>query len=114
MRISDWSSDVCASDLAGAAPAPGGAWQVGAGTVDLRRRTTGRQVSIDQGGHSSGRGRSPGCAVDCRRGCRRAVGRGDRKSVVQGKRVSVRGDLGRWRDLKNKNTLRKNLLKAIF
>src|SRR3546814_10124466 len=28
---------------AGAAPAPGGAWQVGAGTVDLRRRTTERK-----------------------------------------------------------------------
>src|SRR3546814_18576921 len=96
MRISDWSSDVCSSDLAV--------------RPDLRLRDTrveetpvahrpdgiafSRLVRLVQQG---------GQAVDRRRGGQ-ILGRVglDRKSVVQGKSVSVRVDLGGRRILKKK------------
>src|SRR3546814_10937129 len=76
MRISDWSSDVCSSDLGRAArpTAPGRA----RGRPGRRARRAGR--------------RRP-------RACR-----ADRKSVVKGKSVSVRVDLGGRRIIKKKNT----------
>src|SRR3546814_15788342 len=97
MRISDWSSDVCSSDL-----------QRG----DLRR-------GGDRGGDRCDRPstrRHPPCAPRAperqahgdgeRRGRRArrsaARGRGDRKSVVQGKSVSVRVELGGRRIIKKK------------
>src|SRR3546814_16820459 len=91
MRISDWSSDVCSSDLpplqmvrrertadcaAVRARAPGGAMR------DLLRRT-----------------RFAGACARWRLG--RTTG--DRKSVVSGKSVSVRVDLGGRRIIKKKN-----------
>src|SRR3546814_20046229 len=94
MRISDWSSDVCSSDLAGHA-----------GAFDARPGKFG-QVLPD-------RARGPmACALTQKQGtlvlqaaliCLQphegAAGRfldaaGDRKSVVEGKSVSVRVDLG--------------------
>src|SRR3546814_871776 len=77
MRISDWSSDVCSSDL----PI--------AGNIDRRAARPFHRRPPD-GGHlgtclvRSGRRAS---AVRVRRG-------GDRKSVVSGQSVSVRVDLG--------------------
>src|SRR3546814_2362689 len=78
MRISDWSSDVCSSDLgAGREPRPGAA----------------AACALALGGR----------AVDdraCRaRGLAHAS---DRKSVVEGKSVSVRVDLGGRRIIKKK------------
>src|SRR3546814_11932494 len=84
MRISDWSSDVCSSDLQGADP--GG----------------------DRGVHPAGRRRHPAGQPDCAaeghqrhgrhhegHGARPADAPGEaRKSVGWGKSVSVRLDLG--------------------
>src|SRR3546814_14361213 len=67
MRISDWSSDVCSSDLA--TPGP---------VSSLHRRRCHRPASDGQ--------RADACA--------------DRKSVVKGKSVSVRVDLGGRRIIK--------------
>src|SRR3546814_14220520 len=90
MRISDWSSDVCSSDLARA-------------QHDLRRRTG--PVPSRLPGELKEAG--PVTATDSRIAvigagivgvaCARALqrdGREDRKSVVSGKSVSVRVDLG--------------------
>src|SRR3546814_18571481 len=74
MRISDWSSDVCSSDLAGTARRSSGETCANSAR---RRRGGARQAS----------------------GARQAA---DRKSVVQGTSVSVRVDLGGRRILKNK------------
>src|SRR3546814_13796361 len=83
VRISDWSSDVCSSDLQGRRGA------VAAGAADLMADS--------------------GCAHDARfctgagAGGPGALSRGvDRKSVVQGKGVSVRVDLGGRRSSKTK------------
>src|SRR3546814_18924372 len=96
MRISDWSSDVCSSDLALLV------------TMSVHQRAVRRdrpkleiqpatfvltqQELLEQE-------RLP-------RQRRRLVARqqGDRKSVVSGKRVSVRGDLGGSRIIQKKNT----------
>src|SRR3546814_19880224 len=88
MRISDWSSDVCSSDLG----AGGGLSRLLAGK---RRRRGGRRVA------GVGRG-SPGEALG-------AEWTEDRKSVVSGKSVSVRVDLGGRRILKNNSNGRNNV-----
>src|SRR3546814_18877616 len=92
MRISDWSSDVCSSDLISA----------------IAKIEPGRRI------HSScflpvhTRRNDPAilnrCNVRLRLigGCARAAG--DRKSVVQGKSVSVRVDLGGRRIIPKKRT----------
>src|SRR3546814_12338688 len=91
MRISDWSSDVCSSDLLAAdrvdrgqhlAEIPGDRdlvhWKRGAAVLDPEPGGAAREVA----GHR----------IE------------DRKSVVSGKSVSVRVDLGGRRILKKKNT----------
>src|SRR3546814_17477476 len=94
MRISDWSSDVCSSDLV-----------VVSASIDrteLEKRR-GRRLPV------SGC-QQPGCPFDRR--CHLCqptdagicVAKGDRKSVVQGKRVSVGVDLGGSRIITNKKT----------
>src|SRR3546814_15900963 len=74
MRISDWSSDVCSSDLS------------------CTRSATSTPARS---------GRRPAARRSSFRRWRRA--RTDRKSVVSGKSVSVRVDLGGRRIIKNKN-----------
>src|SRR3546814_13283447 len=75
MRISDWSSDVCSSDLRRhASGMPGG--------LRRGRRTLGHCAAPRPGGHPAFHG--------------------DRKSVVWGKSVSVRVDLGGRRIIKKK------------
>src|SRR3546814_20371646 len=100
MRISDWSSDVCSSDLSpasGMPPAPSPQ------RLSPRRRPLATspfadpepQLTADADARA---GRGPGCA-----------GRtGARKGVVYGKRESVRVDLGGPRIIKKqtKNTAR--------
>src|SRR3546814_18583355 len=96
MRISDWSSDVCSSDLARrhvGAPDRAG--------PDNRRRA--RLWRIQRPAHA------PEAAdrKQWRRSGRRAIR--DRKSVVSGKSVSVRVDLGGRRIIKKKTNHVTNL-----
>src|SRR3546814_503282 len=98
MSISDWSSDVGSSDL-GNLLHDGGfqkVWQDSALFNELRSPQTGGACSSCQFFDSCRGGCMaakffPGLALD-----------GDRKSVVQGQRVSVRVDLGRCRIFKQK------------
>src|SRR3546814_17270926 len=91
MRISDWSSDVCSSDLARG-------FRRSYGWVSLGRRLLSERIgfaalccaqlladAVELVGHP---GHRPG---------------GDRKRVVLGKGVSVRVDLGGRRSVKQKN-----------
>src|SRR3546814_10709557 len=91
MRISDWSSDVCSSDLAS-------------------RAAAGRRAGLFRGPPAE----PAAASLDARRGpplrpvLRRAAvpghrpHHGDRKSVGSGKSVSVRVDLGGRRIIKKK------------
>src|SRR3546814_19491870 len=104
MRISDWSSDVCSSDLGGA---------------HARQAIQGRQCAIKltapmirnrdrihaQRGKPSGIF-SPGDTLDNKLSRPRIADSGeDRKSVVEGKSVSVRVVPGGRRSLKKKKRL---------
>src|SRR3546814_13455700 len=91
MRISDWSSDVCSSDLPlatgprrhpGAPPARREHRHGGARHAELRPHRA-----------------APGASA---RRLALGQGRGDRKSVVSGKSVAVRVDLGGRRNIKKK------------
>src|SRR3546814_11931204 len=87
MRISDWSSDVCSSDLA---------FDFGMALPQRLARLPRDQISerILLAAHDIGeaaRSLHP-------------EGQRDRKSVVKGKSVSVRVDLGGRRSIKNKDT----------
>src|SRR3546814_15565329 len=95
MRISDWSSDVCSSDL--------GEFNDSSHGINRGRRLA---ACVRTGTNGRGRERAAGrsrvhhhggTAAD---GARRRQDRGDRKSVVWGKRVSVRVDLGGSRIIK--------------
>src|SRR3546814_12910038 len=114
MRISDWSSDVCSSDLFGvgevaalAAPALG---DQAAGAVDARRvKLHELHVLQRQAG-----AQHHGVAVA---GLRVGAGAGevdapDRKSVVSGKSVSVRVGIGGGRIIKKKKST-ENIHKQI-
>src|SRR3546814_10432081 len=81
MRISDWSSDVCSSDLRRDRPASGKAGPASG---------WGSSRSVPLEGHIVT--------------CAPKASPGDRKSVVSGKSVSVRVDLGGSRIIKKKNT----------
>src|SRR3546814_3895777 len=83
MRISDWSSDVCSSDL-----------------PDAR---TGEGAGGTAAGVAAPAQRPPGAGAD-RPGRAGADRRQERKSVVKGKSVSVRVDLGGRRIIKKKTT----------
>src|SRR3546814_3941276 len=88
MRISDWSSDVCSSDL----PAALG--------VDMEAMRARRRQPVEIGDQQQ--------ALRCVAGgdgakvAADAIGREDRKSVVEGKSVSVRVDLGGRSNIKKK------------
>src|SRR3546814_13827792 len=94
MRISDWSSDVCSSDLQPAGDA-------------AQLRDDAALLLQPRGGGGAGRERRPqpaGGRRAHRRHCH--ARRQDRKSVVKGKSESVRVDLGVRRIIKTKNTKR--------
>src|SRR3546814_11076984 len=103
MRISDWSSDVCSSDLEVAArpieqDMVGHADRVGGAVA----RQAVHRLARDLAGKLLVQrlrllGRQPR-----RAGFGAARGRTDRKSVVEGKSVSVRVDLGGRRIIKKK------------
>src|SRR3546814_20871541 len=94
MRISDWSSDVCSSDLNGDHAADPDI--IGAG---------GRQQPIAIGRQRVEELAVLPLAVKGREGASNIVlEREERKSVVSGKSVSVRVDIGGRRIIKIKNT----------
>src|SRR3546814_14906798 len=98
MRISDWSSDVCSSDLS-SVRRHRRRHPVGGGARQRRGPPEGRAC----GPARPAVGLSPDPPVvplpPAVALCRHA----DRKSGVEGKSVSVRGDFGGWRILKKKN-----------
>src|SRR3546814_16174751 len=106
MRISDWSSDVCSSDLGRDLPRHllRAARRHGAGAERRRHR---HQLLLEVFLHDRLAARLDGAA-----GGAAAPGRMprpellhlDRKSVVEGKRVSVSVDLGGRRIIKKKQT----------
>src|SRR3546814_15066864 len=101
MRISDWSSDVCSSDLE---PAQCRTQRRGAARRDRRlRRGVAVEDRVELRIAVGGLAEHIGVGVGRRRG-EQAEGRA-RKSVVSGKSVSVRVDLGGRRIIK-KNTHR--------
>src|SRR3546814_19257379 len=129
MRISDWSSDVCSSDLsaqrAGAAPQArclhgchrshsrggwlGAAQTAAHGQTDLRavaRRAWLRGRLYHRQGlrarAAAAQPRGLRAAGPRSRPCAGGFRRGDRKSVVEGKRVSERVDSGGRRIIKKK------------
>src|SRR3546814_6570169 len=92
MRISDWSSDVCSSDLA----ALGDLEDIGAQE---------RKIDGDQKAEHRKCGRTaPAPQADGDEAGEQGIhDHGDRKSVVEGKSVSVRVDHGGRRIIKQKN-----------
>src|SRR3546814_15166212 len=94
MRISDWSSDVCSSDLYYREQEPV-APQAAEG-----RRHRGRRDGREHPGRSGGRGPEPDRGEDADV---LAVVRQDRKSVGEGKSVSGRVVLGGGRIIKKKS-----------
>src|SRR3546814_18595933 len=96
MRISDWSSDVCSSDLF--------AWERNISHLDDSWRLGPRTTACFAAGWLvigalAGLDSAPGSAMVV------VPGLIDRKSVVSGKSVSVRVDLGGRRIIKKKNTI---------
>src|SRR3546814_15656053 len=103
MRISDWSSDVCSSDLTllAGAPAVVGLW---IGSLAYAPQWTALFLGIGAGAIAQ-------VIVEVTLYMTRTgKGRGtlDRKSVVYGKSVSVRVDLGGRRIIKKKNKIASN------
>src|SRR3546814_16199811 len=98
MRISDWSSDVCSSDLSECERGrPWRRWRA-------RRETAGPSLRSPQRREERASSPSGGVVRLYRTKWKRrnAEPRADRKSVVEGKRESVRVDLGGSRHI-NKN-----------
>src|SRR3546814_11542952 len=109
MRISDWSSDVCSSDLA-AGPRAATAGAPGARHDRLARWVDPAELSDAADEHETRRPRDAGGArADGTARSRRPLAsrRSDRQSVVSGKSVSVRVDLGCRRIIKTTSTLDK-------
>src|SRR3546814_17254885 len=119
MRISDWSSDVCSSDptvARGKAAAvdrdiacgsglglSAEAQLCAAGHQPLGQRA-GRRPRIEVALRSA---EEPGAETPVEVGRQRGDSLADRKSVVEGKRVSERGDLGGRRHIKKKKNTKK-------
>src|SRR3546814_20528428 len=91
MRISDWSADVCSSDLAvfakGGFGASGAGWVVNREVFDMQKCTM-KLWTVAAGAAAATTMAVPAAA--------------DRKSVVSGTRESVRVDLGGGRGMKTK------------
>src|SRR3546814_18601867 len=109
MRISDWSSDVCSSDLVGRPPEPiravAPSEPQGQGSPE---RPHGRPRDAPDGDGGPARGRPQDDSERGRaRGGPHAPGRPDRQRVVEGKSVSVRVDIGGRRIIKKKKKRKK-------
>src|SRR3546814_14003575 len=117
MRISDWSSDVCSSDLGtlSGTPTAGGTF---AFTVEARGAydqpgsrdyTLAIAAVVPVAAAHHAKTLSGGTVeVELTEGATGRPFHGDRKSVVEGKSVSVRVDLGGRRILKTKNKDKQN------
>src|SRR3546814_11382025 len=109
MRISDWSSDVCSSDLAGADPQRAGGIESGA-LGESRDRDMPRRLGLGHRRFATGEDFRRIGGEDLRRALaveaaepqEGAVEGEDRKSDVSGKSVSVRVALGGRSILKKK------------
>src|SRR3546814_15027969 len=95
MRISDWSSDVCSSDLATRSTIAQPQQKPITPTLPLPSRMRSAPPSATVSAVSAPRSDLPIIS--------RALSSSDRKSVVQGKSVSVRVELGGRRFIKNKS-----------
>src|SRR3546814_19227591 len=95
MRISDWSSDVCSSDLTAQSSVAVG---TGAQATGLNPTAVGDNA-VASGAHAVAIGNEATATADTSV----ALGNGVRKSVVSGKSVSVRVDLGGSRISKTHN-----------
>src|SRR3546814_14260203 len=115
MRISDWSSDVCSSDLL---------VQEGGRHSPVERRIAAVQAAVHHPHHGAAgidHGRAGGARldhcgqpedleIDCRHAEIFDLAAGpDRKSVVKGKVVSVRVDLGGRSIINKKNTRKREI-----
>src|SRR3546814_20738963 len=101
MRISDWSSDVCSSDLMDLLLRHPGAIRLPAGDLGLDLL-----VVQDAPGHGVDQNHLAGAEPSLGTDLFRAEGqRTDRKSVVSGKSVSVSVDLGGRRIIKKKKKI---------
>src|SRR3546814_18135761 len=100
VRISDWSSDVCSSDLVGHAFG-GEARHVAEEGHDVGRGEPGRRAVVR--GRDAKRAERGGMkARHAPELARHFDRRGDRKSAVEGKSVSVREDIGGGSTIKKK------------
>src|SRR3546814_11725746 len=97
MRISDWSSDVCSSDLA--APCPANAWSK---AERNRSNSRSRPTKPPRARRSSGFPEESECEAERASGSTASSAARDRKSVVEGKSGTVRVELGGCRDIKKK------------
>src|SRR3546814_21194951 len=111
MRISDWSSDVCSSDLAGDHTADHRVGPRGVGVALGQAQGAGHHGVVGGGERKGGQSHFSLFPF----GCREPWGKSDsdpfffpfpadRKSGVSGKRVSVGVDLGGRRSSKKKTT----------
>src|SRR3546814_15676808 len=96
MRISDWSSDVCSSDLC---------------SSGMRNRSSGLRILCFASSRRLATGTSSSSSslsITALGGDTRSPNEiADRKSVVYGKSVTVRVDHGRRRFIKNKNKIQR-------
>src|SRR3546814_17280836 len=100
MRISDWSSDVCSSDLlTGVVDGVGGAAHIGLPRVGAGFAAAAGFLLAAEGAADLGPARADIHVDDAAFAAYRRH-EGDRKSVVKGKSGSVRVDLGGRRILK--------------
>src|SRR3546814_11095043 len=100
MRISDWSSDVCSSDLR---PAGADGHRLAAVAGGFARSCPARLAGA--AGHPAAVAGDPAVRDPCLAGAVAAAGpvaNGDRKSVVEGTSVYVRLDLAGRRIIKKK------------
>src|SRR3546814_11182695 len=98
MRISDWSSDVCSSDLGGSAP-PAEAPLVSSAMAE--HSMSERIADLDEKkGEASQPGSERSIASQQERGKKQGRERIDRMSGGEGKRGDGRGDIGGGRSMK--------------
>src|SRR3546814_19715985 len=113
MRISDWSSDVCSSDLRDLGAAIAGLGHEvrigGAGLRDVRAPHHQEPGIVPVGAFGNVGLFAPGLRAGGRQVAIPVVEtHADRKSVVEGKSVSVRVDLGGRRSIKKKTNKSNN------
>src|SRR3546814_12479111 len=112
MRISDWSSDVCSSDLLRRLPQQGGHAPKVQGLLAIMPASSSqpaRRLDLNLARQFSGWSRSTSatCQANWAPVAARPSQNGDRKSDVEGKSVSVRVDLGGRRIIKKKKRKKK-------